>query len=122
MNKVYIFYPEYEDEFNASINLVRSVVNNENKMIFKSKGNFHSLFGVCLEYFRASGRNQFKSPDDVCSVITRLVSRAKADDFDPSQPEIELYADVSTRSTSDKSRRAERERILYDLIAKAENL
>jgi hypothetical protein len=75
-----------------------------------------------LEYFRKFDRNQFKSRDDVCSVITRLVSRAKADDFDPNEPEIEQYANVSTRSTSDKSRRAERERILFNLIMKAENL
>jgi hypothetical protein len=112
---------EYEDEFNATINLVRSVVNNDNKMIFKSKGNFHSLFGVCLEYFRKIGKNQFKNADNVSSEITRLVTRAKTDDFDVNEPDIELYADVSTRSTSDKSRRAERERILLNLINNVEN-
>lgn len=112
---------EYEDEFNAVINLVRSIVCNENKMIFKSKGNFYSLFGVCLEYFREHGRNQFKLPDAVCAEITRLVTRAKEDNFDDNEPDIEKYADISTRSTSDKSRRAERERILADLVKRVEN-
>ncbi|NIB42110.1 DUF262 domain-containing protein [Pseudomaricurvus alkylphenolicus] len=111
---------EYEDEFNATINLVRSIVDNSNKMVFKSKGNFHSLFGVCLEYFRKTGKNQFKKSEVVSEEITRLVLKAKADDFDPNEPDIEKYADVSTRSTSDKSRRAERERILAGIVSRVE--
>jgi hypothetical protein len=112
---------EYEDEFNAAINLVRSIINKQNQMIFKSKGNFHSLFGVCLDYFRNNDRNQFKQSDTVSQEITRFVLRAKSDDFDDNEPDIEKYADVSTRSTSDKSRRVERERILGNLIEKIES-
>lgn len=112
---------EYEDEFNATINLVRTLINNENKMIFKSKGNFYSLFGSCLEFFRKTQKNQFKNPDEVSSKITDLVTKARNNDFDPNDPDIEIYSEVSTRSTSDKSRRAERERILWNLIATAEN-
>jgi hypothetical protein len=111
---------EFEDEFNATINLVRSLINNKNKMVFKSKGNFHSLFGVCLDFFRENERNQFKNADGVADEISRLVLRAKTDDFDAGEPDIERYADVSTRSTSDKSRRAERERILSNLVQKVE--
>lgn len=113
---------EYEDEFNSTLNLLRSIITKENQILFKSKGNFYSLFGVCLEYFRKYGRNQFKDPDAVWKEITRLVSMAKADDFDENEPDIQKYADVSTRSTSDKSRRAERERILSSYIAKIEGL
>jgi hypothetical protein len=112
---------EYEDEFNATINLVRTLINNENKMIFKSKGNFYSLFGSCLEFFRKTGKNQFKNPDEVSSKITGLVTKARNNDFDSNEPDIEIYSEVSTRSTSDKSRRVERERILWNLIATAEN-
>jgi len=112
----------FEDEFNSAINLIRSVLKKDNQLLFKSKGNFHSLFGVCLDYFRETGSNQFTKPDEVRTELSTLVARAKADDFDPDNPDIEIYADVSTRSTSDKSRRAERERILGSIIKNIENL
>lgn len=110
----------FEDEFNATVNLVRSIINKDNEMVFRSKGSFHSLFGVCLEYFRKNDRNQFKDPDKVSQQITQFAQRVKANDFDINDPDLEKYADVSTRSTSDKSRRAERERILGELINKTE--
>ena len=112
----------YEDEFNVTVNLVRSLLNTSNQMLFKSKGNFHSLFGVCLDYFRASNRNQFKDSASVSKSISELVERAKNEDFSIETPDIKNYADVSTRSTSDKSRRAERERILMNLIKTVENI
>jgi hypothetical protein len=111
---------EYEDEFNSAINLVRTVINKENQMVFKSKGNFHSLFGVCLEHFRKTGRNQFKKSDDVCAEITSLVLSAKSHNYSEQKPDIEKYADASTRSTSDKAQRAERERILTEIINEVE--
>ncbi len=111
----------YEDEFNVAINLARSIISPENQSIFKSKGHFYSLFGVCLDYFRKMRRNQFKHQIDVENEITNLVLKAKARDFDEGSPEIEVYSDVSTRSTSDKSRRVERERILYSIVEKIES-
>lgn len=110
----------YEDEFSVAINLVRSIIDEENQAIFKSKGNFYSLFGVCVDYYRESKRTQFANTEIVRQTISKLVQRAKVDDFDDTQPDIKIYADVSTRSTSDKSRRAERERILLNLIRDAE--
>lgn len=124
------FYSEYdedfpmeaafEDEFNVAINLARSVISNNNQFIFKSKGHFYSLFGVCIDYFKKTKRNQFTKPLEVENQITNLVLRAKNNDFDQANPDIEIYSDVSTRSTSDKSRRAERERILMNIIEKTE--
>lgn len=110
----------YEDEFNVTVNLIRSLLDDSNQMLFKSKGNFHSLFGVCLEYFRKTRRNQFENSAAVSSAISDLVTKAKNEDFNSEAPDIERYADVSTRSTSDKSRRAERERILMSLIGNIE--
>jgi hypothetical protein len=111
---------KYEDEFSVVVNLVRSIIDDNNQAIFKSKGNFHSLFGVCLDFFRKTKKTQFTNINQVKKNISDLVLRAKEDDFDESEPDIRLYADVSTRSTSDKSRRAERERILAALIEKSE--
>lgn len=111
---------EYEDEFNAVLNLVRSLLDKDNQSLFKSKGNFYSLFGVCVQFYRKTGRNQFNKTTEIKKEISEIVARAKADDFDVTNPDIAIYADVSTRSTSDKSRRFERERILFGLIEKIE--
>lgn len=110
----------YEDEFNVGINLARSIITSENQAIFKSKGNFYSLFGVCVDYFRVTKKNQFSKIMDIEKQISELVIRAKTNDFDDNIPDIKLYSDVSTRSTSDKSRRVERERILLSIVRQIE--
>ena len=112
---------KFEDEFSVAINLVRSIIDEENQAIFKSKGNFHSLFGVCLNFFRKYKKTQFTDTNKVKNSISTLVNRAKVDDFSEDEPDIKLYAEMSTRSTSDKSRRVERERILFSLIEKIES-
>jgi len=110
----------YEDEFNVAINLARSVITSGNQAIFKSKGNFYSLFGVCIDYFRATKKNQFSQVPEVERQISELVMKAKNNNFDDRFPDIKLYSGVSTRSTSDKSQRAERERILLSIVRKIE--
>lgn len=112
----------FEDEFNVALNLARSVISPDNQTILKTKGNFYSLFGVCLEFYRATGKLQFANVLQVQRDITELVVRAKNNHFSDDRPDIATYSEVSTRSTSDKSRRAERERILYSIIAAAEGL
>ena len=106
----------YEDEFNVCINLARSLITSDNQAIFKSKGSFYSLFGVCIDFYRATKRTQFSQPADVEQKITELVNKARGNDFDNGNPDIQIYSEVSTRSTSDKSRRAERERVLLSII------
>ncbi|CAH1209773.1 conserved hypothetical protein [Candidatus Nitrotoga sp. BS] len=110
----------YEDEFNICINLSRSLININNQTVFKSKGNFYSLFGMCVEYYRNTGKIQFQKIVDIQHDVNQLVNRAKVDDFDAENPDIKIYSEVSTRSTSDKSRRVERERILLSIIRKIE--
>lgn len=127
LDTLYIEYDEdfpletnYEDEFNVGINLARSIITSDNEAVFKSKGNFYSLFGVCIDYFRATRKNQFSKFMEVENKITDLVVKAKLNNFDPNFPDIQAYSDVSTSSTSDKSRRAERERILSKIVRDVE--
>lgn len=110
----------YEDEFNVCINLARSLITPDNQAVFKSKGNFYSLFGVCTDYFRATKKSQFHQLTEVERQITDLVNKAKGNDFDVNHPDIQVYSEVSTRSTSDKSRRTERERILLSIVRNIE--
>ncbi|WP_454566054.1 DUF262 domain-containing protein [Pseudomonas sp. AIG] len=111
-----------EDSFNTSISLIKTILDKENLALFKSKGVFHSLFGVCFEYFNKTGRPYFTDVENVKSRLTTLVLKAKENDFTAEDVEIASYADVSSRSTSDKSKRAERERIFWNIISEVEGI
>lgn len=113
---------EYESEFNVATGLARSLITEENQGVFKSKGSFYSLFGVCVDYYRTTRKTQFAKPNDVQGEITKLVLKAKEDNYDEKNPDIKLYSEVSTRSTSDKSRRVERERILKSIVNRVESI
>lgn len=129
LDNFYVQYDEefpleaaYEDEFNVCINLARSLITADNQVVFKSKGNFYSLFGVCVNYYRAHKRSQFLNLAEIERQITQLVTRAKANDFSDESPNIQAYSEVSTRSTSDKSQRVGREQILYSIVQDVENI
>lgn len=111
---------EYEDEFNVAINLARSLITEGNQAVFKSKGNFYSLFGVCIDYYRATKRTQFLKTADIEAQVSELVNRAKANDFADDIPDIRAYSEASTRSTSDKSQRVAREIILFSIVQSVE--
>jgi hypothetical protein len=111
---------ECEEEFNTSISLIKTILDKNNLPLFKSKGVFHSLFGVCVEYFRSTGRTYFINNEAVKEALTNLVMKAKLNEFTPEDLDIATYADVSSRSTSDKSKRAERERIFWGIICQVE--
>jgi len=108
----------YESEFNAAINLITALVTEENKALVKTKSNFYSIFGACLCYHRNQKRTSFKNSDSAAKEITDLLSAVKT--IDPATavagaPVFDYYNAVS-RAASDKSRRAERERILGDIL------
>lgn len=111
---------EYENEFNICLNLARSLITTENQAVFKSKGNFYSLFGICIDYYRATKRTQFLQIIEVEKQISMLVNSAKANEFLASSPNIQAYSEAATRSTSDKSQRVERERILFSILQQIE--
>lgn len=107
---------KYEDEFNICINLARSIITTENQIIFKTKGNFYSLFGVCLDYYRRTSRTQFISNDAIAIAVSDFVSRVKSTDSVNQDKEVQEYQAASSRATSDKLHRAARERILSALV------
>lgn len=113
---------EHENAFNTTIGLVKTILDKENLPLFKSKGVFHSLFGVCLDYSKKTDRLYFSNIEEVKQRLTELVVRAKHNDFVPEDTDIASYAEVSSRSTSDKSKRAERERIFWEIVKAAEQL
>ncbi|MGN8345261.1 DUF262 domain-containing protein [Pseudomonas sp. SMV71] len=113
---------EHENAFNSTIGLIKTLLDKDNLPLFKSKGVFHSLFGVCLEYCISQDRLYFQNIDEVKRRLTELVVRAKNNDFVQGDADIAAYAEVSSRSTSDKSKRAERERIFWDIIKDAEQI
>lgn len=113
---------ESEEEFNIALNLVRSLITNQTKLYFKSKSNFYTLFGICLDYYRLTERATFQKPDEVSSALVNIISSARSGDFDDSKPEIEDYADAVSRAASDKSRRVMREKILFNILKEIESV
>ncbi len=127
LDDFYIQYDEefpmeaaYEDEFNVCINLARSLITADNQTVFKSKGNFYSLFGVCIDYYRATKKGQFHQIIDLQIRISELVNNARLNVFSEDKPDVRSYSEASTRSTSDKSQRVERERILFSIVQQVE--
>ncbi|HHI4977826.1 TPA: DUF262 domain-containing protein [Vibrio parahaemolyticus] len=113
---------ESEEEFNIALTLVRSLINNETKANFKSKSNFYSLFGICIDYYRATDKTTFTKPDELASALSDLISKARASEFDDSAPEIEDYSNAVSRAASDKSRRVHREKILFNILKTIEDI
>ncbi len=113
----------FELEFKTTINLLQQITNVENQSVVKTKSNFYSLFGACLRYFRATKRASFKQAEGVSKSIGDLLFAARAFRPDLAAPSIVTdYYDAVSRAASDKQRRAQREEILFGLIAKAERL
>ncbi|MEZ9398553.1 DUF262 domain-containing protein [Vibrio splendidus] len=111
---------EAEEEFNIALNLVRTLINNDTKIYFKSKSNFYTLFGICLNYYRTTELTSFTKSVDISTQIAEIISKAKSSDFDDSRPEIEEYSDAVSRAASDKSRRSKREEILFNVLKEVE--
>lgn len=110
---------QYEADFNSALNLLTTLVSDENKSFVKTKSNFYSLFGACLDYLRAQKRKSFKSADSAASEITALLGAVKT--LDPATTvagQVFDYYNAVSRAASDKSRRAEREKILAAILVK----
>lgn len=112
---------QYELEFRTALNLLQQISNDENQALIKTKSNFYSLFGACAKYYRECKRTSFRSPMVVSENITDLLSSAKSlkDDAQPNAIAREYY-DAVSRAASDRSRRAKREKILFEIILNAE--
>ena len=113
---------EYEEDFNIIINLIRSLITDETKALFKTKSNFYSLFGSSLQFYKTTNKTQFDNPRNVGGALFDIINAAKLNEFDDDRPEIEAYSDAVSRAASDKSRRVRRQDILVNAICKVEGL
>jgi uncharacterized protein with ParB-like and HNH nuclease domain len=109
---------EFEEEFNAAIQLLVSLTTDDNATLIKTKSNFYSLFGACIQYYRQHKSVSFRNAAAIGSSIGNLLKRAKS--YDPQQPVedkmVSEYYDAVSRAASDKMRRIKREEIISYLI------
>ncbi|MCQ4263952.1 hypothetical protein CXK91_16340 [Stutzerimonas stutzeri] len=109
----------YEAEFTTAMALIWSIYDESNKVIFKSRGNFSSLFGCFVEYYRKTGRRTFQNPERVKGILTEFLAAVRERAFTDEQPKIEEYQDAVARASSDRVRRYRREQIIGDLLIEA---
>jgi hypothetical protein len=107
---------DYEEEFNISISLLRSLITDGNKSQIKKKSNFYTMYGGCLRYYREEGRASFRRTDDIAQAVTALLSVNHLDETATYPTYYRRYFDAVTRAASDKGRRVERENIMFELI------
>jgi hypothetical protein len=113
---------DYEARFTSALTLLWSIFDPGNKMAFKTRSNFFTLFGCMLKYHDATERNSFNNPRGVQAALVDFINKARNQEFDQARPEIEEYADAVSRAASDRGRRARREEILWPIIATIEGI
>lgn len=111
---------EFEEQSDAAISLLHSLVRPENKTPIKTKSNFYSLFGACLQYYRDNGRTTFVNTDAVAASVTDLLLAARSGEVAGKPGFFEEYHDAVTRASSDKGRRTRRQEILSRIINEAD--
>jgi hypothetical protein len=112
----------YEAEFTTAMTLIWSIYDENNKIIFKSRGNFSSLFGCFIEFHRKTGRRAFQNPDKVKIIFSNFLAAVRDRAFTDEQPNLQVYQDSVARASSDRARRYRREEILGDLLIEAEEI
>lgn len=113
---------EYEAEFTTTLSMIWSIYDADNKMSFKAKGNFYSLFGCMLKYYKETGRKSFLHADALKSKISSFLKDVREKDYSTDGEKKEEYQDAISRASSDKSRRESRETILWEIIKKIEEI
>jgi hypothetical protein len=112
----------YEYEFNAAISLVRTLASSANATTIKTKSNFFSIFGACVQFLRATGRASFSNAVAIQTALTELLDAARSGNLEGKPAEFHEYTDAVTRAASDRGRRAKRQEIIYSLFARMEGL
>jgi len=110
---------EYEIEFTTVLSLIWSIFDEKNKAAFKTRGNFYSIFGCLVEYYRNTGNKNFHNANAVKGIISDFLSKVRNREFEDDFLVIEEYQDAVSRASSDRSRRAKREKILLGLLIDA---
>lgn len=113
---------EYETEFTTALTLIWSIYDEANKGSYKTRGNFYSIFGCFIEYFRKTGKKTFNDPQSVKVKFSDFLSKVRNREFDDASPVIEEYQDAVSRASSDRSRRARREKIIWDMLVELEEI
>jgi hypothetical protein len=112
----------YEYEFNAAISLIGTLASTANATTIKTKSNFFSLFGACIQYLRTTGKTSFANIASTRTALTELLDAARSGLLEGKPREFFEYTDAVTRAASDRGRRARRQEILYLLIARSEGV
>lgn len=113
---------EYEIEFTTALALIWSVYDESMKASYKARGNFSSMFGCFVEYYRTTGKRAFDQPKIVKDILGGFLGAVRNREFSDDRPEVEVYHDAVSRASSDRSRRARRENILSELLVQAGEL
>lgn len=112
--------PEFLAEVEAALLLVKSLIDDSNKSYIRTRSNFYSLVGACLEYHRSYSRSTFRETDLVREEITALLSSAKNNEVSNMTSQAAAYFEAVSRAASDRSRRATRHDLLVALIDEVE--
>lgn len=112
----------YEYEFNAAISLVRTLSSEANATTIKTKSNFFSIFGACVQFLRATGRASFSNALTIQTALTELLDAARSGNLEGKSVEFHEYTDAVTRAASDRGRRTKRQEIIYSLFTRLEGL
>ena len=111
---------EYEGDVNTALSLIRSILTDENTSAIKTKSNFYSVFGACIQYLRATKRAAFQKPDAVSLAIGHILNTVRAGDPANMDATYIAYFEAVSRAASDRTRRAAREEILTEVIKSAD--
>ena len=106
----------YEYEFNGTLALLRSLVTAANATTIKTKSNFYSVYGSCLQFMRRTGRTTFVNSDRVAAALTNLLDAARSGAVEGKPDFYREYADAVSRAASDRGRRARRQEILLQVF------
>jgi hypothetical protein len=112
----------FEYEFSGALALIRSLASSANATTIKTKSNFYSIFGACIQYLRLSGRTAFRNTDQVEQQLTDLLDSARTGTIEGKPGFYAEYADSVSRAASDRGRRMRRQEIILGLIKQAEGL
>jgi hypothetical protein len=112
---------EYEGDVNTALSLIRSILSESNTSAIKTKSNFYSVFGACLQYLRSTKRAAFQKPDAVSAAVGHILNTARAGDPTTMDSKSVAYFEAVSRAASDRSRRAVREEILTEVMRSADS-
>jgi hypothetical protein len=118
-------FPEetrFEYEFSGTLALIRSLVTSANSTTIKTKSNFYSIFGACLQYLRATGRTAFRNVEPITQQLTDLLDSARTGFLDGKPEYYAEYADAVSRAASDRGRRVRRQEIIFRIMAHLDDL